>query len=271
MRARLRAAAALLLGWVLAVVAAGFLTSVVVGLVGEVAAPGAAGAPPRVPGVSGPGPAAPSDAGPDESAGPSATPTSEDSAEPPGDAGEPPRDTGPGAAGGAEPAPGSGGAAGRPPDPGTPSPAMPTPPSTSGPGAAPGPAGPTSAPTAGPAARPAPGPTPSGAANPDPPTERRSFVTPGGTVVVACRGGRTTIASVTPRDGWRYDVRPAGGSSAVTVAFSARGAGDVVHVDVACRGGRPVRTGGGTTPGPPAGVVLPSPAGVVLPSTAARG
>ena len=250
----------MLLGWVVTVSALSAVTYVVVDLAGEVVVRAgeddrsttAAAAP------TGTDPADPTGTGsPAPGTSPGADPTTGGS-----DAGTTPPTGGP--TGGTDAGPG-GPDAGDGPTPGddgapgtsTPGPTDPTDPSatpdTPGTGGPP-PAQPTSPPPA--PTPPAPTPDPP---TPDPPTptpepsQESSFGTEGGAAVVSCTGNRITVESLTANDGWSFGTRSVGRSGVVMIEFTQVSDGTVVRVEVSCRGGRPVRTGGGTTPGRPGG------------------
>ena len=87
---------------------------------------------------------------------------------------------------------------------------------------------------------------------PTPTTTPRSgtFATEGGSLVVTCTGARVTVDAVTARDGWSF-ARVPGPRAGVVVEFRNEADSATVRIEVSCVGGRPERTGGGSTPGRP--------------------
>ncbi len=65
----------------------------------------------------------------------------------------------------------------------------------------------------------------------------------GGTLAVRCRDGGPVTRSVTPSDGYRFEVEVDREKSTVRVVFSNESRED--HLAVTCRGAVPVRTSAG--------------------------
>ncbi|MEO7754459.1 MAG: hypothetical protein ABIS35_13700 [Terracoccus sp.] len=88
-----------------------------------------------------------------------------------------------------------------------------------------------------------PAPTTRAATPPRPPAATTvTFSVSGGTVAVRCRDSDPVTRSVTPSDGYRFEVEVDREKSTVRVVFSNESRED--HLAVTCRGDTPVRTSG---------------------------
>jgi hypothetical protein len=85
-------------------------------------------------------------------------------------------------------------------------------------------------------------PTASGPVSPSP-RVGRLVQTAGGTVIAVCEGGKVTLRSWSPAQGYSVDgVEPGPGREA-SVEFEPGGEGDDVEVTIFCQDGRPVKRG----------------------------